>query len=258
MATSITRRSRFVGRAPRLPARSRSAFLAACLLVAGLAAADDDESIAALKERIAAATTIVEGEAGRPYTAWDGADRATIRTYTPFRVTRALKGDLSLTQMLLRQPGGEIGGVRAVGSVGAEFEQGERAIVFVGNRGVGDGSFDIRGQLDGVYRITRDAAGGDGIDIRLGADAGSYSSKEKAPGTLLTRISLERFERLAGGVSSKDLAAIRGPSSSPVPQPVAPAIPVESPPRSRAAAGWIAVFVCVTAVAIAARLRRRR
>jgi hypothetical protein len=239
--------------------RAAPVLLLGCVIAssAALGAVDEDEPIAALRERISAAAMIVEGEAGRPYPAWDGTDPATIRTYIPFRVTRTLKGDRSVTQMLLRQPGGEVGGVRAAGAVGAEFEPGERAIVFVGDRGAGDGSYEIRGPLDGVYRITP-GGGVDGVDIRLGAPAGSFSSKEKAPGTLLTRISLGEFEQLATAApASAPHAARREPAPASTPSP-APSAPPKLASRPHATTGWVAVFVCLTAVAIAARRRRRR
>jgi hypothetical protein len=182
----------------------------ACAVVAliwtatGSAVATDDESIRALVGRMRAAPVILEGTTGRSYTAWDGSDPSTIRTYTPFTVDSVLKGQLDQRDILLRQPGGEVGGVRAIGAVGAEFDLGERLIVLVGERDPVDGSYDIPARLEGVYRITPDAAGSPGIDVRLGADAGAYSSKEKAPGTLLTRIPLDRFEQIARDVPPHD------------------------------------------------------
>jgi hypothetical protein len=185
----------------------------------GCADATDDDSVRALVGRLRAAPMILEGAAGRSYTAWDGSDPSTIRTYTPFHVDIVLKGQLDQRDILLRQPGGEVGGVRAIGAVGAEFDIRERLVVLLGERDQVDGSYDIPARLEGVYRITPDAAGFSGIDVRLGVDAGAYSSKEKAPGTLLTRIPLERFEQLARDAPPHDPALA---SSMGSPRPVAP------------------------------------
>lgn len=161
----------------------------------GARASAADESMEALIERIRGASLIVEGETGRPYTGWDGSDRATVRTYTPFRIDTVLKGQLSDHDIVLRQPGGDVDG-SAVG-IGAAFDAGERLIVFLGERDAADNSYVIPAQMEGAFRVTQDSSGGYGIDVRLGADASAYSNREKAPGTLLTRISVDRFERLA-------------------------------------------------------------
>jgi hypothetical protein len=184
----------------------------------GRAGSNEDESIRALIERMGAAPMVLEGVTGRSYTAWDGSDPSTIRTYTPFHVDDVLKGQLEQSDILLRQPGGEVGGARAAGAVGAEFDFRERLIVLIGERDPVDGSYDIPARLEGVYRITQDAAGSSGIDVRLGADAGAYSNKEKAPGTLLTRIPVDRFEQLARGAPSQDPGLA---SSMGSPRPVA-------------------------------------
>jgi hypothetical protein len=215
-AAGVRRRSESKDRACRLACAAFALIGAAT----GRAGAIDDESIRALVGRMSAAPMILEGATGRSYTAWDGSDPSTIRTFTPFHVDIVLKGQLEQRDILLRQPGGEVGGTRAVGAVGAEFEFRERLIVLIGERDPVDGSYDIPARLEGVYRITQDAAGSSGIDVRLGADAGAYSSKEKAPGTLLTRIPVDRFEQLARGAPPHDpgLASSMG-SPGPVARP---------------------------------------
>jgi hypothetical protein len=160
--------------------------------------ADDDDVVGPLRESIAAATVILEGEAERPYVSWDGADPATIKTYTPFRVTRMLKGSGPAVRFLLRQPGGDVGGASAV-IRGAEFTEGEQAIVFLGTRDPRDGSYDVSGGRKGKFTVQHDDTGRPVLDVRLGADASAYGRAEKAPGTGLARVPVELFEQLAAG-----------------------------------------------------------
>jgi hypothetical protein len=197
MATSTTRSSE-VGERAGVPRRAWLGLALAVLATVG-AAARADEVVAPVAERIRAAPLIVEGLAGRGDASWDGADPATIVTYTPFTVTRVLKGALPKAAIVLRQHGGAVGGAEALDSAAAQFDDGERALVFVGQSDPRDASYDIVGGARGKYRITTDAEGQDGLDVRLGVDAAAFSSKEKAPGTLLGRLSLETFERLARG-----------------------------------------------------------
>src|SRR6516162_4318946 len=96
---------------------SRTATVLLCgmagVLGTAIAGAADDDAVGPLRESIAAASVIVEGEAQRPYTSWDGADPATIRTYTPFMVARVLKGSQPVARIVLRQAGGDVAGASA-------------------------------------------------------------------------------------------------------------------------------------------------
>ena len=165
----------------------------------------DDDVVGPLRDSITAASVIVEGEAGRPYASWDGADPASIRTYTPFMVTRVLKGAQPLAPILLRQTGGDVAGASTV-MRGAEFSEGEQAIVFLGARDAGDGSYDVSGGRRGKFLVQRDDSGRPVLDVRLGADASAYGRAEKAPGTGLARVPLELFAQLAAGGRIKSVA----------------------------------------------------
>jgi hypothetical protein len=211
----------------------RLAILAALLLtlLASSQVRADDEIVGPLRESIAAAPLIVEGYAQRPYTSWDGADRATIRTYTPLKVTRVLKGNLDASRIVLRQPGGEIGGTSAPTS-DAEFTEGEEVIVFVGSRDPGDESYDVSSGSRGKFVVRHDASGRAVLDVRLGADASAYTSREKAPGALLAQVPVQLFEQLAMGGQFESVAEFESvqrtpsrsssaPPSNNVSQPVA-------------------------------------
>jgi hypothetical protein len=167
--------------------------------------AGDDDVVGPLRESMAAAPVIVEGEAERPYTSWNGADPATIRTYTPFTVTRVLKGAPPAPRILLRQPGGDVGGASAA-MRGAEFGEGEQAIVFLGAQDPGDGSYDVSGGRRGKFVVQHDDSGRPMLDVRWGADASAYGRAEKAPGTGLARVPLELFEQLATGGKIQSVA----------------------------------------------------
>jgi hypothetical protein len=177
----------------------------AAVLSSATAWAGDDDVVGPLRESIAAAPIIVEGEAGRPYTSWNGADPTTIRTYTPFTVTRVLKGAPPAARILLRQPGGDVGGASAA-MRGAEFSEGEQAIVFLGTKDPGDGSYDVSGGRRGKFVVQRDDSGRPVLDVRLGADASAYGRAEKAPGTGLARLPVEFFEQLAAGAPIESVA----------------------------------------------------
>jgi hypothetical protein len=164
-----------------------------------------DDVVGPLRESIGAAPLIIEGEVARPYAAWDGTNPASIRTYTPFQVVRVLKGTLTAGQIIFRQPGGEVGGASAV-PTGAEFSEGEQAIVLVGEQDPSDGSYDIRSGRKGAFTILHDEAGRAVLEVRLGADASAYSSREKAPGILLARVPLALFEQLASGATFESVA----------------------------------------------------
>ena len=204
-----------------------------------------DDIVGPLSERISAASVVVEGTAGRSYAAWDGADPATICTYTPFTVWRVLKGDLLASPILLRQPGGEIGGVQATQAAAAEFADGEHVILLLGEQDARDRSYDIAGRRQGKYHVTLDSTGLAGVDVRLGVDAEAYSNREKAPGTLLARIPLELIVRLARGDHFDDLAEF---AALPPDRPPEPAVrqvaalappPAVSAPARPSAIGWL-------------------
>lgn len=177
----------------------------AAVLSGAAARADDDEVIGPLRESIAAAPVIVEGEAELPYSSWDGADPATIRTYTPFRLIRVLKGAPPAARIVLRQPGGEVAGASTV-MRGAEFTEGEQAIVFLGAQDQADGSYEVSGGRRGKFVVQHDDSGRPVLDVRLGADASAYGRAEKAPGTGLARVPVELFAQLAAGAGVEAMA----------------------------------------------------
>jgi hypothetical protein len=234
------------------------------VLSSATAWAGDDDVVGPLRESIAAASVIVEGEAERPYTSWNGADPTTIRTYTPFTVTRVLKGAPPAARILLRQPGGDVGGASAA-MRGAEFNEGERAIVFLGTQDPGDGSYDVSGGRRGKFVVQRDASGRPVLDVRLGADASAYGRAEKAPGTGLARVPVEFFEQLAAGATIESVADFarepgRAPGLSRTSEPneqKAAAAPL-SPPARRVTLHVLLAIAVFVALATVAWLMRRR
>jgi hypothetical protein len=89
---------------------------------------------------------------------------------------------------------------------GAEFSEGEQAIVFLGIRDPGDGSYDVSGGRRGKFVVQRDESGRPVLEVRLGADASAYGRAEKAPGTGLARVPVELFEQLAAGAMIQSVA----------------------------------------------------
>jgi len=233
------------------------------MLSSAVAWAGDDDVVGPLRDSIAGAAVIVEGEAEHPYASWDGAEPATIRTYTPFRVRRVLKGALPAARILLRQPGGDVGGASAV-MRGAEFSEGEEVLVFLGPRDSRDGSYDVSGGRKGKFVVQRDDSGRPVLDVRLGADASAYGRAEEAPGTGLARVPVELFEQLAAGDRIESVAdferthagARNSSWSGERSEPQQPASPKD--PRARASNLRIFAALAVLAALFAvARLMRR-
>jgi hypothetical protein len=226
--------------------------------------ADDEDVIGPLRESIAAAPVIVEGEAERSYASWDGADPASIRTYTPFRLTRVVKGAQPAARILLRQPGGEVAGASTV-IHGAEFSEGEQAIVFLGAQDRVDGSYDVSGGRRGKFVVQRDEAGRPVLDVRLGADASAYGRAEKAPGTGLARVPVELFAQLAAGTTIESVADFehaqaRAPNSSRASGPnelKQPLASLETPPGRSHRLVLLAVAILAALGAAALFMRRR-
>lgn len=244
----------------RSHAARASGLLALTLAVASPALPDEVTDL--LAERIQAAPLIVEGEAGRGYASWDGTDPGSISTFTPLTVARVLKGVLAEDHILLRQPGGSVGGASRMEPLAAQFEPEEHVIVFLGPRDPGDGSFDIDGGALGAYRVTTDAGGVPAVTVRLGVDAATYSSREKAPGTLLGLVTVETFAQLAADSppgqpksnSDQVAAAVRTPARH---HPLQPRRP---PAAHRGRDGYTLIVLAslFTLGAIGWRLMRRR
>lgn len=179
-------------------------------------------------------------------------------------VARVLKGQEPEPRILLRQAGGDVGGASAA-TGGAEFSEGERAIVFLGARDPGDGSYDIGGGRRGKFIVQRDGSGRPVLDVRFGADASAYGRAEKAPGTGLTRVPVELFEQLAAGAKIESVADFErtqdrpGNSSRPREpnRPKQPTAPLQvRMPRSDLPV-LLAVAVLVTLVTVVWLMRRR-
>jgi hypothetical protein len=109
------------------------------------------------------------------------------------------------TRILLRQPGGDVGGASAVAR-GAEFTEGEQALVLLGSQNPDDRSYDILAGRRGKFVVHHDESGRAVLDVRLGADASAYGRAEKAPGTGLSRVPVELFEQLAAGARIESVA----------------------------------------------------
>jgi hypothetical protein len=229
------------------------------LVASALNAAPENDAVAPLAERLRTAAVVMDGKAGAPYTSWNGTDPATIVTYTPFEVQRVLKGELASTSILLRQPGGAVGGVSAMGDASTTFVDGERDIVLLGERDPRDGSYPMA-MNRGSYRVTRDANGQDGLDIHLGVDAGTYPSRERGSGTPPVRVPLELVERLARGEHAAAPVPLQ-PTASPATSPVGPAAPAErapAPNRRACTTACIAAAIAVIGAVLVFLWRRRR
>jgi hypothetical protein len=127
--------------------------------------------------------------------------------------------------------------------------------------------FDIRSGRKGKFTILHDEAGRAVLDVRLGADASAYSSREKAPGILLARVPLELFEQLAGGATFESVAEFeRAHTRVAAPTVSAPGyrarastpIPVSKPSRWRLNVLLAAAVLALLVASLAHLLSRKR
>jgi hypothetical protein len=131
--------------------------------------------------------------------------------------------------------------------------------VFLGSRNASDGSYDIYGGSLGTYHVAPDADGVPAVTVRLGVDASVYSSKEKAPGTLLAQVTVESFARLAAGTrpqmeSPRGAARARGDEAP----RIAAQPPVPKGHRGPRRSAVIGLTVLAALSLVAWRLVRRR
>jgi hypothetical protein len=117
------------------------------------------------EETVSDAPIVVRGKVGGKRADWgrgsDGRDR--IYTYFDLTIQERLKGDPGRQdQILMRELGGEVGGVGMQVSGTAQFQEGEDVVVFLSppvEDSKGRTSFDIRGMMMGKYSVIKDQNG---------------------------------------------------------------------------------------------------
>jgi hypothetical protein len=144
------------------------------------------------------ADSIVRGRTGDAYSDWGKTTRQ-IFTYTNFVVTEVLKGKISETKILLRQPGGSKDGMEMGVPGAASFSPGEDVVVLLGKKNQDDGSYDVPGLATGKFNIVAGDNGEPTLVNSLGG--GAIYDPNKDPRTLSynARIPLEVFKRVAHG-----------------------------------------------------------
>lgn len=108
-----------------------------------------------LEEMTQAADCVVEGQAGRSWSAWN-AEHTFIYTYTTFQVSRALKGAPAQT-LTVKQLGGSADGYTQKVSGVRALDSGENALLFLRPSAAGDGTMVVVGLMQGHFRIYQPA-----------------------------------------------------------------------------------------------------
>jgi hypothetical protein len=102
------------------------------------------------------APTVVRGKIGTSSTDWVTGEDASKRIFTfyQFQVEETFKGDVTASNIHIREMGGEKEGMGMQVAGAAQFAQGEDVVVFLGpqNR---DGSYDVRGLSSGKFNLQR-------------------------------------------------------------------------------------------------------
>ncbi len=110
-----------------------------------------------VEELTRAADSVVEAQAGDSWTQWNP-EHSIIFTYTRFTVLKSLKGGGS-QQIILKQPGGIVGGYGQK-VPGVRFAQpGETLVLFLRPSGAADGSQVVVGLVQGNFLMYRSRSG---------------------------------------------------------------------------------------------------
>jgi hypothetical protein len=128
-----------------------------------------------MQERLDQAEIVVRGEPREGYTDWVTHDNGVQRIYTfnEFQVTEPLKGDPKEI-VVVRQPGGEKGGVGLRVSGVAKLAPGQDLVLNLGPENP-DGSRNLLGLSTGSFSIQRDS---DGIEVLDGSDFQSIAPQD--------------------------------------------------------------------------------
>lgn len=106
-----------------------------------------------LEQMASHAPLIVRGRVTRSSAGWDASKRR-IWTWTELAVTERIKGSVS-GSVLLKQPGGEVGGIGQAVEGTAHFKEGEDVIVFLDRAPDEKGTWRVYGMSAGKIFITR-------------------------------------------------------------------------------------------------------
>lgn len=110
-----------------------------------------------VEELTRAADSVVQAQALDSWSAWNP-QHTIIFTYTRFAVQRALKG-AAPEQIVLKQPGGIVGGYGQRVPGVRTFQQGESAVLFLRPTATADGTHVIVGLVQGNFRLYRQRDG---------------------------------------------------------------------------------------------------
>ncbi len=141
----------------------------------------------AIEDMAQRASNVVEGRAEQQWSVWDTNEHL-IYTYTRFAVSSTLKGRAH-NEVVVRQIGGSVNGVRQHASGVRQFVLGEEAALFLRASTAGDGSYSVVGLMQGSFRIRRD-----GGEARVSNDVGEATSFEHGRTTAFTGAELSLHE----------------------------------------------------------------
>ena len=103
------------------------------------------------------APTVVRGKIGTSSTDWVMGEDASKRIFTfyQFQVEETFKGEVTESNIHIREMGGEKEGMGMQVAGAAQFAQGEDVVVFLGPQNK-DGSYDVRGLSSGKFNLKQE------------------------------------------------------------------------------------------------------
>jgi hypothetical protein len=110
-----------------------------------------------VEELTNAADTVIEARALDSWSQWN-AQHTIIFTWTRFQVVKTLKGSVP-QQVLVKQPGGEVGGYGQKVAGIRQFQSGESTVLFLRPSAANDGSLVVVGLMQGNFRVYRARSG---------------------------------------------------------------------------------------------------
>lgn len=151
-----------------------------------------------ISEAVKESSFIVRGRPGDSYSDWDKQHQR-IFTYTHFTVTDVLRGDLKANKILVRQPGGGVGGVEMNVPGTAHFNNEEDLVLLLGAHNDEDDSYDVPGFTTGKYNVFPGENGEPVLVNSMGGSALYDPRKDAKTLSYNSRIPLEIFRRIAAG-----------------------------------------------------------
>ena len=142
-----------------------------------------------------ASSRIVMAKAQDSWSEWS-ADRKLIYTVTRFSVQRSYKGEAAADTVLVRSMGGRLGNIEQKVAGVRSWRSGERAVLFLRESVVHDGTYAVTGLMQGDFRFTRETSATEQFVSNGVPEVETFDQATKKSGVYSgSRIPLRELER---------------------------------------------------------------